>query len=102
MLFRSNPEARAWALVAAQRVAKSSEPADKAKDADARLTRLNAELAALEARAAALENDGNPGPAKREIRNACQYTLILYADESGDAHEALRKRAKALYDSIPK
>ncbi len=97
-----NPEARAWALVAAQRVAKSSEPADKAKDAEARLARLTAQLAALEARGKSLDVDGNTGPAKREIRNACQYVRVLYADESGEAYESLRKRAKALFDSTPK
>ncbi len=97
-----NPDARAWALVAAQRVAKSSEPADKAKDAEARLKRIADEVTVLEARAKSLEADPNPGPAKREIRNACQYVQVLYADESGEAHESLRKRAKALAESIPK
>ena len=97
------PSERApWALLAAQRVAKSSEPADKARDAEDRVTRLRTRLADLEARAKALDADANPGPAKRDIRNACRYLEVLYADESGEAYEGLRKRAKQLLDSTPK
>ena len=74
---------------------------DKAKEAAARLLLVTAKVVALEARAKALETDGNPGPAQRDIRNGCRDILTLYADESGEAFEALRKRAKAVLDAIP-
>jgi len=101
-LTARDAEQRPWALVAAERGAGApKEPADKAKDAAARLALVTAKIDALEARAKALETDGNPGPAQRDIRNGCRDILTLYADESGEAFEALRKRAKAVLDAIP-
>jgi len=97
-----DPEQRAWALVAAERLVATGEPADKAKDGAARLEMVTAKLAALEARAKGVETEGNPGPAKREIRNGCRDVLTLYADESGEAYKPLLGLAKALLDSIPK
>ncbi len=101
-LTARDAEQRAWALNAAERLVAAGETTDKAKDAAARLEMVTEKVTALEVRAKSLEGTDNPGPAKREIRNSCRDLDALYADESDAAFEAVRKRAKALLESIPK
>jgi len=98
----ADPGQHAWALVAAERLAKTSEPKDREQDAKDRLAALSAKVGELEAQAKALEGTENPGPAKRVIRNACRDIATLYADESADAYKPLLARAAALLESIPK